>query len=107
MIDSQRQLEIVSATWITPLFQFASDAMASYHLARKVAYEPFPYVEAQLTSYFVLIAVGFIPLFMIEFVAATVFGFFLDLVTVMSFTGLHEVRLFGRRNSVDKACSFT
>jgi hypothetical protein len=76
---------------VSRLYQYTSDAMAQYHQARKIAYVPFPFVHAQLTSFFVLIAVGFMPILMLAFINNHAFGFFLNLVTVMSFTGLHEV----------------
>jgi predicted membrane chloride channel (bestrophin family) len=59
--------------------------------ARKIAYIPFPFVHAQMTSLFVLVVVGFFPVLMLSYVGDTVSGFILNLLTVMSFTGLHEV----------------
>lgn len=48
-------------------------------------------MHAQITSLFVLVVVGFFPVLMLSFVENTVTGFVLNLLTVMSFTGLHEV----------------
>jgi hypothetical protein len=77
---------------VARMYQYASEGMANYNQARKIAYVPFPFVHAQLTSFFVLIAVGFMPILMLAFINNSVFGFFLNLLTVMCFTGLHEVR---------------
>lgn len=55
--------------------------------------QPFPFVHAQLTSFFVLVVVGFMPVLMLTFINNMIFGFFMNLLTVMCFTGLHEVRV--------------
>lgn len=81
----------VASPIISRLHQFLSDGMVGYNQARKVAYVPFPFVHAQLTSFFVLIVVGFMPILMLAFINNAVFGFFLNILTVMCFTGLHEV----------------
>jgi hypothetical protein len=81
----------VGSPIISRLHQYASEGMMGYNQARKVAYVPFPFVHAQLTSFFVLVAVGFMPILMLAFINNFVFGFFLNLLTVMCFTGLHEV----------------
>jgi VIT1/CCC1 family predicted Fe2+/Mn2+ transporter len=86
----------VASPIISRLHQYMSDGMLGYNQARKVAYVPFPFVHAQLTSFFVLIVVGFMPILMLAFINNSVFGFFLNILTVMCFTGLHEVSwLFG------------
>ena len=76
---------------ISRLYQFISDGMTGYNQARKVAYIPFPFPHAQITTLFVLVIVGFIPVLMLTYLADPVFGFLLNLVTVMCFAGLHEV----------------
>jgi predicted membrane chloride channel (bestrophin family) len=76
---------------LSRLYQFVSDGMIGYNQARKVAYIPFPFPHAQITSLFVLVVVGFMPVVMLSFVTSEVFGFILNLLTVMCFTGLHEV----------------
>ena len=76
---------------ISRVYQFISEGMSGYNQARKVAYIPFPFPHAQITTLFVLVIVGFIPVLMLTFLADPVFGFILNLITVMCFTGLHEV----------------
>lgn len=92
-----------------------TDGMVGYNQARKVAYIPFPvsflkgmkanyattcmelttttsqFPHAQITSLFVLIVIGLMPVLMVAYVTNAPFGFVLNLVCVMSFTGLHEV----------------
>ena len=76
---------------ISRLFQFLSDGMTGYNQARKVAYIPFPFPHSQITSLFVLVVVGTMPVLMLSFLTNEVFGFVLNLLSVMVFTGLHEV----------------
>jgi predicted membrane chloride channel (bestrophin family) len=76
---------------ISRLFQFSSDGMLGYNQARKVAYIPFPFPHAQITSLFVFIAVLLLPILMLNYTTNTGLGFVLNLLTVMCFTGLHEV----------------
>jgi hypothetical protein len=44
-----------------------------------------------LRSLFVLVIVGFVPVLMLSYIRNETLGFFLNLFTVMCFTGLHEV----------------
>jgi predicted membrane chloride channel (bestrophin family) len=76
---------------ISRLFQFSSDGMLGYNQARKVAYIPFPFPHAQITSLFVFIAVLLLPILMLNYTTNTILGVVLNLLTVMCFTGLHEV----------------
>jgi len=76
---------------LSRLYQFISDGMLGYNQARKVAYIPFPFPHAQITSLFVFAVAMFLPVLMLQFVANIYLAFFLNFVTVMSFTGLHEV----------------
>lgn len=76
---------------ISRLYQYVSEGMAGYNQARKIAYIPFPFPHAQITTLFVLVIVAFIPVLVLDFVQNEYFGFFLNLITVMCFTGLHEV----------------
>jgi len=76
---------------IARIYQLISDGMAGYNQARKVAYIPFPFPHAQLTTLFVLVIIGFIPLLMLTYVDDVYFGFVWNWLTVMCFTGLHEV----------------
>lgn len=62
-----------------------------YNQARKIAYIPFPFPHAQITTLFVLIIVAFMPLLMLTFVHNLILGLLLNLFTVLCFVGLHEV----------------
>lgn len=76
---------------LSRLYQFTSDGMLGYNQARKIAYIPFPFPHAQITSLFVLIVVGLMPVLMLSYVTNVTFGFVLNLLTVMCFEGLYEV----------------
>lgn len=76
---------------LSRLYQFTSDGMVGYNQARKVAYIPFPFPHAQITSLFVTVVVFFMPILMISFVSNETFAFVMNLLTVMCFSGLHEV----------------
>jgi predicted membrane chloride channel (bestrophin family) len=76
---------------ISRLFQFTSDGMLGYNQARKIAYIPFPFPHAQITSLFVLVAVGFLPVLFLVYLENVYYGFVMNLMTVMCFAGLHEV----------------
>jgi predicted membrane chloride channel (bestrophin family) len=76
---------------ISRLYQYTSDGMAGYNQARKVAYVPFPFPHAQITSLFVLVVVGLMPVLMLTYVTNEIFGIVLNFLTVMCFAGLHEV----------------
>jgi predicted membrane chloride channel (bestrophin family) len=81
----------VATPIISRLYQFTSDGMIGYNQARKIAYIPFPFPHAQITSLFVLIVVGLMPVLMLSYLTNVEFGFVLNLLTVMCFAGLHEV----------------
>lgn len=76
---------------ISRLYQFTSDGMTGYNQARKVAYIPFPFPHSQIVSIFVLVTVVYIPVLMLTYVTNVSFGAVLNLLTVMCFSGLHEV----------------
>ncbi|CAB9506661.1 Bestrophin, RFP-TM, chloride channel [Seminavis robusta] len=73
------------------LFQYVSDGCLNYNQARKIAYIPFPFPHAQIVGFFVMVIVAFVPILMLSFVTGELLGFFLNLLTVMCFAGLHEV----------------
>jgi len=50
----------VAAPIISRLYQYCSDGMAGFHQARKIAYTPFPFPHAQVTSLFVAVVVSFL-----------------------------------------------
>lgn len=76
---------------ISRLYHFISEGMSGYNQARKIAYIPFPFPHAQITTLFVLVILGCIPVLMLTYLDNGVFGFFWNWLTVMCFTGLHEV----------------
>jgi len=82
----------VAAPILSRLYQFVSEGLAGYNQARKIAYIPFPFPHAQITTLY-LFVVDFLvtPLLMTTFVTDITLGFFLNLFSVVCFTGLHEV----------------
>lgn len=63
-----------------------------YNQARKIAYVPFPFPHAQITSLFVLVICLFmIPTLLYSYVNNVIFGCVLNFLTVLCFAGLHEV----------------
>jgi len=77
---------------ISRLYQFVSDGLAGYNQARKIVYIPFPFPHAQITTLFLLVVDFFVtPLLMSTFVTDVYLGVFLNLFSVLCFTGLHEV----------------
>lgn len=82
---------MVSPPIISRLYQCTSDGMMGYNHARKVAYIPFPFPHAQITSLFVLIVGCILPVLMQSYLTNEIFGFSMNLLTVMCFCGLHEV----------------
>jgi len=75
---------------ISRLYQFISDGNLGYAQARKIAYIPFPFPHAQITSLFILVVAILIPILMLTFVENEYLGVALNIVTVMCFTGLNE-----------------
>lgn len=65
--------------------------MHTNHAILQVAYIPFPFPHAQITSIFVLVIIALAPVLMLSFVRDGVVAFVLNLLTVMCFAGLHEV----------------
>ena len=49
----------VAAPIISRLYQYCSDGMVGYHQARKIAYTPFPFPHAQVTTLFVAVVVSY------------------------------------------------
>lgn len=77
---------------LSRLYQFVSEGLAGYNQARKIAYIPFPFPHAQITTLYLLVLDFFVtPLLMITFVTNTTLGCFLNFFSVLCFTGLHEV----------------
>merc|ERR1719162_1266632 len=77
---------------IARVFQFLSDGTVHYNQARKVAYIPFPFPHAQLTTFFVTItAIVGVPLLTNQYVAQLWLGASLTFFSVTCIVGLHEV----------------
>lgn len=81
----------VHPIFISLINQLLSEFTAAYNHARMISKNPFPFVHAQLSSAFVVMVVGLLPIVMLTYVPNFALGLFLNLVTVMCFTGLHEV----------------
>ena len=77
---------------ISRLYQFISEGLAGYNQARKIAYIPFPFPHAQITTVFMLVVDFFVcPLLMTTYVYDFSIGLLLNFISVLCFTGLHEV----------------
>ena len=76
---------------ISRLYQFISDGIVGYNQARKIAYVPFPFPHAQITSFFSLVIIFLFPLLFYTYVIRLSFACVLNSVTVLCFLGLHEV----------------
>jgi len=76
---------------ISRLYQFISDGTVGYNHARKIAYVPFPFPHAQITSFFSLVIIFLFPLLFYTYVNQLGFACVLNSVTVLCFLGLHEV----------------
>ena len=81
----------VGAPIVSRLFQFTSDGMSGYNQARKIAYIPFPFPHAQITSLFVLVVGLLMPVLLMSFIDKSSYGYLINALTVMCFTGVHEV----------------
>ena len=76
---------------ISRLVQFLSDGMGGYNLARSIMYIPFPFPEAQLSSFFAVTMVLAVPFLMDQYTNALWFGSLISFLTVTCLVGLHEV----------------
>ena len=81
----------VAAPIISRLYQYCSDGMVGFHQARKIAYTPFPFPHAQVTTLFVAVVVFFMPVLMYSFVNSWWLAYLLDFFTVLCFVSLHMV----------------
>ena len=73
------------------VLHFLTDAIAAYHQCRKVAYIPFPFPHAQMTSLFVVLLLGVFPILYVGYVNQLALACVLNFTTVLCFTGIHEV----------------
>lgn len=78
---------------LSRLYQYMSDAMLGYHQARKIAFIPFPFPHAQLTSLFIIVMMILMPLLVLSFTDDIVTASVLNFFCVVCFSGLHEVAL--------------
>lgn len=73
------------------VLHFLTDAIAAYHQCRKVAYVPFPFPHAQMTSLFVSLLLLVFPILYVGYVNQLALACILNFTTVLCFTGIHEV----------------
>jgi predicted membrane chloride channel (bestrophin family) len=76
---------------VSRLFQFCSDGMVGYNQARKVAYVPFPFPHTQLTTFYVVVLIFFLPVLVLSFVRNMVAAAVLNTLTAGVFVGLFHV----------------
>ena len=76
---------------ISRIVQFLSDGILYYNHARKIMFTPFPFPHAQLSAFFVLMAILAIPLLMNQYANEVWLGAVLSFLTVTCLAGLHEV----------------
>jgi len=81
----------VAAPIISRLYQYCSDGMSGYNQARKIAYTPFPFPHAQVTTLFVAVIVIFMPILMYSFANSLWLAYLLDFFTVLCFVSLQMV----------------
>ena len=81
----------VAAPIISRLYQYCSDGMLGYNQAKKIAYTPFPFPHAQVTTLFVAVVVVFMPVLMYSFANSSWLAYLLDFFTVLCFVSLHMV----------------
>jgi len=68
-----------------------TDGFDAYNQARKIAYIPFPFPHAQISTFFVVVICGIVPMLMIDYSANIVLAAVLNFFCLLCFTGLHEV----------------
>ncbi|EEC50734.1 predicted protein, partial [Phaeodactylum tricornutum CCAP 1055/1] len=76
---------------VSRLYQFLSDGVVGYNQARKVAYIPYPFVNAQMTAFFSLSIIFIFPMLMYSYVNVLWFACVLNFTVVTCFLGMHEV----------------
>lgn len=76
---------------ISRLYQFISDGVVGYNQARKIAYVPFPYPHAQITSFFSLTIIFIFPILYFSYLNKLSLACILNAVSVLVFLGSHEV----------------
>lgn len=81
----------ISPPVISRLYQCISDGMNGYNQARKVAYVPFPFPNAQIASFFSLAIIFIFPILYDTYINLFWFAITMNFTTVLCFLGLHEV----------------
>merc|ERR1719401_3259323 len=76
---------------VSRIVQFLSDGILYYNHARKIMFTPFPFPHAQLSAFFVLMAMVAIPFLMNQYANEVWLGAVLSFLTVTCLAGLHEV----------------
>eukprot|EP00978_Attheya_sp_CCMP212_P035867 scaffold158578_cov24-Attheya_sp.AAC.1 len=88
---SAGSMGIVGPPIVSRLHQFLSDGMIFYNHARKITVTPFPFIQAQLSVFCILVIMIVVPLLMENFVQTLWAVFFLVFFCVSCLAGLHEV----------------
>lgn len=81
----------ITAPILSRCYQMISDGMTGYNQARKLAYIPFPFPSAQVTSFFSLAIIFVFPFLYGSFTMRLWFACTMNFLTVLCFLGLHEV----------------
>lgn len=76
---------------ISRCHQSSTDGFDSYNQARKIAYTPFPFPHAQITTYYVVVACCILPMLFLSFSSDILRAGILNFLSLLCFTGLHEV----------------
>ncbi|CAB9497787.1 Bestrophin, RFP-TM, chloride channel [Seminavis robusta] len=76
---------------ISRVIQFLSDGMVYYNHARKITFVPFPFPHAQLSVFFVLIAIPAVAFLMDQYADNIVLASILCFFAVVALSGIHEV----------------
>ena len=73
------------------IYHFLTDGIAAYHQCRKIAYVPFPFPHAQMTSLFCFLVLWILPVLYVAFCNSLALACCLNFTTVWCFLGIHEV----------------
>lgn len=76
---------------ISRVHQSTTDGFDAYNQARKIAYMPFPFPHAQITTYYVVLTCFILPMFMLSYCEHIAIAGILNFFSLLCFTGLHEV----------------
>ena len=76
---------------ISRCHQTATDGFDAYNQARKIAYTPFPFPHAQITTLYIVVTCVTLPIFMLSYASTIQMAILLNFFSLLCFTGLHEV----------------